>query len=91
MRVEHTDADPELVLGDLDWCLQVGVVGDDDRGLAVFPERVEQEMGSEVYVGALLLGAQDMRGLRPARRWFCQGESDRACLVLAVVDRDARD
>jgi hypothetical protein len=56
-RVEHADADAQLGLGDLDRRLQVGVVGDDDRRLAVCPERVEQEMGSEVDVGALLLGA----------------------------------
>src|SRR6202034_509021 len=31
MRVEHTDAEAQLGLGDLDRCLQVGVVGDDDR------------------------------------------------------------
>jgi hypothetical protein len=48
MRVDDADAETELALGDLDRQLQVGVVRDHDRDIAVALEGVEEQEGGEV-------------------------------------------
>jgi hypothetical protein len=53
--IRDADAKPELVLSDLDRELEVGVVGDHAGDLTVRLEGVEQQIGGEVDVGALLL------------------------------------
>ena len=55
MRVDDADPDPGLALGDLNRQLEIRVVGDHDGDLAVALKGVEQQVGGEVDVGALLL------------------------------------
>lgn len=43
--------------------LEVVVVGDDDGDLGVLTEGVEQQVGGEVHVGALLLRSQNLDDL----------------------------
>ena len=68
VRVDDADPDSELSLGDLDRQLEIGVVGDHHGNFAVALERVEQQVGGEIDVGALLLGLHHLDRARTSRR-----------------------
>src|SRR6266545_2271877 len=68
VRVDDADPDPELGLGDLNRQLEIRVVRDHDGDLAVALKGVEQQVGGEVDVGALLLGLHDLDRARAALR-----------------------
>jgi hypothetical protein len=50
VRVHDPDVQPELALRQRDRLFEVGVVGDDDGGVAVAAEGVEEELRGEVDV-----------------------------------------
>jgi len=62
VRVDDTDLDAQLLFDDPDRLLQVGVVRDDHGSVATALEGVQEQVGREVHVGALLLGPDDLHG-----------------------------
>ena len=91
MGVEHSHAYAKLVNRQLDRGLEIGVVGDHDRYLAVLAKGIEQHVRGQVHIRALLLGLEDADRFRSERARFHQRHMHRPRLVLAIVDREARD
>ncbi len=89
MRVDDVDPDSKLGLGDLNRQLEIGVVGDHDGHFAVALEGVEQQVGGEIDVRALLLGLHDLDRARTASRRVGEWHPRDVGEVVAVVDREA--
>ena len=60
MAFEHAHSHTKLRCGEVDRSFQVGIVGNDDRDLAVGPERIQEQERREVDVRAFLVGAYDL-------------------------------
>jgi len=91
MRVDDPDAQSELVLRDLDRQLEVGVVRDDDRDVALALEGIEQQKGRQIHVGALLFGLHHCNRAKASRRWVRERYADDVAEEVAVVDRETRN
>lgn len=63
--VHDSNGDAELLFSDSYRYPEVGIVGDHDGDLAIVQKRVQQEMRSQIHIGALLLGPQHLGGLWP--------------------------
>ncbi len=86
MRIDDADLDAGFGLGDAHGLGQVRVVADDDGGVAPLLERVEEQVGSEVDVGTLLLGLHDRDGSGALGWWVGEEHPGPACDEVSVVD-----
>ena len=91
VRVDDADTEAEFSLHDLDRQLQIGVVRDHDRDVAVAREGVDEQEGGEVDVRALLLRLHHLDRARTAGTRTRQRHPRHVAQVMAVVDREPRD
>ncbi len=67
-RACDTERPTECAADDPQRLLEVVIVRNDDSDFGVLAEGVEQQVGGEVYVGALLLRSQNLDDLRRVGR-----------------------
>jgi hypothetical protein len=91
MRVDDADLDAQFLLDNPDGLQEVRVVGDHHGGVAAALKRIEEQVGRQVHVGALLLGADDLYGSRPDQRRVGEGHADGVGQVVSEMHHDTRD
>jgi hypothetical protein len=91
MRVDHANREPELVLHDGDRLLQVRVVRNHDRDLAVAPECVDQQVARQIDVRPLFLGLPDLGSSWSSLGWMNERHPDRPGAEAAEVQQALRD
>jgi hypothetical protein len=57
---------PQLLVDDSHWLDQIGIVGDDDKLLAIVAKGIGQHLGCDIDVGAFLLHLENLSEARAA-------------------------
>jgi hypothetical protein len=67
--VDDAGRQTQLITDEPERLTQVGIVSNEDSGIAVTPAGVEHQVSRERNVGPLLLGLDDLDCLGPVRWW----------------------
>src|SRR5215204_3208095 len=88
MRIEQPDSFAEFMPDDPQRLGQVGVVGHNDECVRIVAEGVNQEIGGEVHVRALLLHLDYVDETWPASYRLSQGKPGNRGEELTLMDRE---
>lgn len=91
MRIEDADRESELFVDDAYRFRKIRIVRHNDELIAVVAKRIDQHVGGDVDVGALLLDFHDLCRVRTTRRRIGESHARLALQKVAIVNGKVRN